>query len=159
VIKSTPEECATSELPADELDRRSEEAKKRYQETIEYVTADDIAAAAKSGEAKIRKLETAIPQALRAVWSDVTLLVSMVRDYAAGAYREIPFGTIAAVAAAIIYLVSPIDAIPDVIPIIGFIDDAAVIALCMRMAHEDIKDYREWKHSQTIGHEPSNTPS
>jgi uncharacterized membrane protein YkvA (DUF1232 family) len=73
----------------------------------------------------------------------------MLRHYHTGAYREIPFGSIAAIAAAIIYLVSPIDAIPDFIPIIGYFDDAAVIALCIRMLHTDIEEYRDWNNSET----------
>ena len=38
-------------------------------------------------------------------------------------YKKIPFGTIAAVVASLLYFVSPIDVIPDFIPVIGYIDD------------------------------------
>lgn len=114
--------------------------------------ADEVVAAGRSGEEKIRRLEKATPQALGTLWSDVRLLVSIIRDYGKGACREILFGTIAATAAAILYLVSPIDTLPDFIPAIGYIDDAAVIALCLRMAHNDIEDYRAWRGT------PSTTP-
>jgi uncharacterized membrane protein YkvA (DUF1232 family) len=134
-----------SKLTPDELERRTSEGEQRFRESIEYVTEDDIEAAARSGEEKIRRLEKAIPQALTAVWSDVKLLVSMIRDYGTGAYRDVPFATIAAAVAAILYLVSPIDAIPDFIPVLGYTDDAAVIGVCIRMAHNYIQQYRQWK--------------
>ena len=137
-------------LTPDELERRASEAEQRFRESIEYVTKDDIEAAARSGEEKIRRLETAIPQALNALWSDVKLLVSMIRDYGTGAYRDVPFATIAAIVAAILYFVSPIDAIPDFIPVFGYMDDAAVIGICIRMAHNYIQEYRQWKNAKTI---------
>ena len=139
-----------SDLSTEDQARYTEEAKAQYERSIQYVGEEEIAAAAQSGEEKVRKLEKAIPKALRAIWSDVKLLVSMIRDYVSGAYREVPFGTIAAVAAAILYLVSPFDAIPDFIPVIGYIDDAAVIALCLRMAHNDIEEYRAWKQPEVV---------
>ena len=44
-----------------------------------------------------------------------------------------------------IYLVSPIDAIPDVIPVLGYADDVAVIALAWRMVRSDVDDYEKWR--------------
>ena len=46
---------------------------------------------------------------------------------------------------ALIYFLSPIDFIPDSIPVIGLIDDAAVILFAVDSAHNDINDYRQWK--------------
>ena len=50
---------------------------------------------------------------------DVTALFSLVKDYANGTYREVPWNTIVAAAAGLLYLVCPIDLIPDFIPLIG----------------------------------------
>ena len=43
-------------------------------------------------------------------------------------------------AAALAYFVSPIDAIPDAIPVIGYLDDAAVVFYAMHLIHEHIKE-------------------
>ena len=60
----------------------------------------------------------------------IKLFTSLVRSYVKKEYREIPFGTIVAIVAALAYFVSPIDILPDFIPGIGYIDDAAIVAFC-----------------------------
>ena len=42
-------------------------------------------------------------------------------------------------------VLSPIDLIPDVIPVVGLVDDAAVIAICLLMIEQELHDYSEWK--------------
>ena len=79
---------------------------------------------------------------------DVTLMISLIKDYINGTYREIPFWTIAAVAAALLYVINPVDIIPDFIPVVGFIDDAAVVAACLYMVEKDLHKYQEWKTGQ-----------
>lgn len=76
-------------------------------------------------------------------FDDILVLLSMVRDYASGSYREIPFGTIAAVVGALIYVLSPVDLIPDFIPGIGYVDDAAVIAACLKLVKGDVEKYKK----------------
>jgi uncharacterized membrane protein YkvA (DUF1232 family) len=137
-----------AELPADEKARRTEEAERRFEESIPHVTETEVAAAADTGAQKLRDLERAIPQTLKALWDDIRLLVAMLRDYVSGAYRAVPFGIIAAIAAAILYLVSPFDVIPDFIPVIGYLDDAAVLGLCLRMVRTNLAEYRVWKEQR-----------
>lgn len=80
---------------------------------------------------------------------DVALLISMVKDYWSGKYREVSWWVIAAVVFALLYVLSPIDLIPDFIPVIGLLDDAVVIALCLAMIEQDLLRYQEWKEAQT----------
>lgn len=134
-----------AELTPDEQSRRTDEAEKVFKESIPLMTEAEVASAAETGEQKIHALERAIPKALQSLWGDIKLLVAMLRDYVGGRYREVPIGAIAAVAAAILYLVSPFDVIPDFIPVIGYMDDAAVLALCLRMVRNDLVKYGDWK--------------
>ena len=76
---------------------------------------------------------------------DVQILFSMVRDYANGSYREMPWNIIASVGGALLYVLSPIDIIPDFIPVIGYLDDAAVIAFCLNLIEKDLAAYKVWK--------------
>lgn len=82
---------------------------------------------------------------LQEYWEDVQTFFQMLGDYWNGSYRAVPFGTIAAIVGALAYLICPIDVIPDFIPVFGLVDDAAVIAICLKLVLTDIAAYRAWK--------------
>lgn len=77
----------------------------------------------------------------------VPAMISLVRSYVKKEYTEIPLGSILGIISAIVYIVSPIDLIPDILPAgAGHIDDAAVLILCLKAgAENDIKEYQEWR--------------
>jgi uncharacterized membrane protein YkvA (DUF1232 family) len=79
---------------------------------------------------------------------DVPVFISLVRSFINKEYTEIPIGSIIAVVSALIYLFSPIDLVPDFIPGVGYLDDAAVIGLCYKLVHDDLVEYQAWKESQ-----------
>lgn len=81
---------------------------------------------------------------------DVKTLFSMIKDYWNGDYREVPWTTIAAAAAALAYVLSPIDLIPDFIPVVGLIDDALVVTLCIKAIQTDLESYKAWTAMQSI---------
>lgn len=76
---------------------------------------------------------------------DLKLLFSIIKDYVSGDYREVPWWSIAAIAFALLYVLSPIDLIPDFIPVIGYVDDALVVSACLAMVEADLHAYKEWK--------------
>lgn len=77
--------------------------------------------------------------------ADIPIMASLIRNYAKKEYTDIPIGTIIAILSALIYFVSPLDLLPDSIPFLGYIDDAAVIALCWKMVESDVKEYVKWR--------------
>jgi uncharacterized membrane protein YkvA (DUF1232 family) len=81
--------------------------------------------------------------------SDLKLLFGIIRDYIKGEYREIPWWSIAAIVASLLYVLSPIDLIPDFIPGRGYVDDAMVVASCLSMVRKDLQKYEEWKTNHT----------
>ncbi len=82
---------------------------------------------------------------------DGRLLIAMVKDYWARKYRQVPFGTVAAAVFTLIYVLNPLDLIPDVLPVIGQVDDAAVVAGCLVLIEQDLRAYRRWKQGQADG--------
>ena len=76
---------------------------------------------------------------------NIPLLASLVRSYVMKEYRLAPMGTMIAVVAALLYWVSPIDLIPDVVPGVGYLDDAAVVTICWKMVEADVEAYEEWR--------------
>lgn len=75
-------------------------------------------------------------------------LALMIRSYIIGEYDDITAVEIVAIVAALIYFVSPIDIIPDVIHGVGFLDDAVVAGIVVSWCYEDIKKYMEWRENR-----------
>ena len=84
--------------------------------------------------------------------SEVPIMASLVRNYIRKEYTDIPIGTVIAIIAALIYFVSPFDVVPDSIPLLGYFDDAAVVAACWKLVESDIEEYQQWRkeHNLTI---------
>ena len=76
---------------------------------------------------------------------DGKLLLSIVKDYWSRAYREVPYGTIAASAFTLIYVLNPFDLVPDILPVIGQVDDVAVVSACLLLLEHDLHKYKDWK--------------
>lgn len=91
------------------------------------------------------------------ILKEVSLMFSMVVDYMQGNYKEVPFGTIVGVTAAVIYFVSPVDIIPDFIPGLGQMDDVGAIMLAIKYAKKDLTAYEAWKKSQKTDKQDKNT--
>lgn len=86
--------------------------------------------------------------ALHRFFEDGQLLMAMVRDYRSGKYRQIPYATVAAAVFTLIYVLNPLDLIPDFLPIIGQVDDAAVVAACLLLIERDLRAYQRWQADQ-----------
>ena len=76
---------------------------------------------------------------------DAKLLIAIVKDYWNKKYTDIPWWAISAIVAALLYVFSPVDLIPDFIPVIGLVDDALVVAICLAMVEQELYKYKEWK--------------
>ena len=75
----------------------------------------------------------------------VPVMASLLKNYAEKEYTDIPIGTIIAIISALMYFVSPIDFVPDSIPVLGYFDDAAVVATCWKLVQSDVDEYVEWR--------------
>jgi uncharacterized membrane protein YkvA (DUF1232 family) len=79
---------------------------------------------------------------------DGKLLIAIVKDYWSGAYRHVPYGVIASIVFTLIYVLNPFDLMPDMLPLIGQVDDVAVMGACLIMVEQDLHKYKDWKLGQ-----------
>ena len=134
--------------------KQEKEAKEKFQIGMDHATEEQLDDAIKSGEEKVEKLEkkSILPKGLSDVWDNIKLLLAISKDYSDGSYKDIPWISITAIVSAILYFVSPIDAILDFIPFIGYLDDATVITVCLNWINSDLEKYRVWKEDK--GYKP-----
>lgn len=79
------------------------------------------------------------------LFSTAFTLVRLVRSYATGEYRQIQTSTIISGLAVLLYVLSPIDLIPDFIPVFGFLDDLSLIGWFIGKFQDEIVRFREWE--------------
>ena len=77
--------------------------------------------------------------------SMVPTMASMLKSYVKKEYTKVPVKTIIALISALLYVVLPIDVIADYIPVVGYVDDAAVVAACLKLIGSDLNEYQQWK--------------
>ena len=81
---------------------------------------------------------------LRQYWKDIKTSFALLKDWYMGNYTKIPFRMVASIAAAMLYMVSPLDLVPDWVPFGGLLDDALVLAAVFTMSRRDLDEYLAW---------------
>ncbi len=76
---------------------------------------------------------------------DVPTLVRLALAWARKDYRGIPVRALVTIVGALLYFVSPLDAIPDFIPFAGLLDDAAVVGYVLRTVRKEVERFRDWE--------------
>ena len=69
----------------------------------------------------------------------------LIKAYAAGHYRDIPLKRMSAIIAAVLYFVSPIDLIPDFIPVTGLTDDFGILLAVFNTVSKEIDNFLIWE--------------
>jgi len=83
-----------------------------------------------------------------ALKDDLRLLQGLCMAWWRGEYRAISSQALLAVVAALLYFVTPLDALPDWLPLVGFIDDLAVLAWVLRTWSDELAAFRAWREAQ-----------
>ncbi|MBR5626502.1 MAG: DUF726 domain-containing protein [Thermoguttaceae bacterium] len=78
----------------------------------------------------------------------LTTSIRMIRAWLTGRYPGISSNAIWILTAALLYFVSPLDAVPDMIPGIGMLDDIFVLGWAMRKISHEVRDFRRWERVQ-----------
>lgn len=99
---------------------------------------------------RAKDIEHKLPH-LKKLFEQAKVMLSMVKDYWSGGYREVPYWAISAVALALLYVLNPVDVLPDVLLGVGYLDDATVVAFCLKLVEKEIEKYQQWVTLKTKG--------
>jgi len=93
----------------------------------------------------VKEAATMPREAFAETWSYFQAMLRLIRAYSDGAYRDIPESALVVIVAAIIYLVNPLDLIPDALPALGYLDDATVIGLAVKRSRAALDNFMAWE--------------
>jgi len=101
---------------------------KKFQEKVEYIDKE-LTGKLKKTRNKISFIE------------DIIALYNYLKDDSVKWYRKL------IVVSALLYFISPIDTIPDLTPLVGYLDDLGVIAAAIKYIGSEIQPYYRYKPS------------
>ncbi len=130
------------ELSDDEKSRVNKEAEETFRERMKDVDEEDVKEVLEEGESKARDLLNSSVGKFVKLGKQTLLLWKMLRDWWNDKY-ELPWKSVTAVTAALLYFINPMDVIPDFIPGIGYLDDITVVTICIQLVQDDLREYAE----------------
>ena len=80
-----------------------------------------------------------------AALSKLPLMLSMIRGYITKEYTEVSPKVIITMICALIYLISGNDLIPDAKPVVGMVDDIAVVVAAFALVNPELEAYEQWR--------------
>lgn len=91
-----------------------------------------------------RRLDGVPAGKLTPIKADVQMLLRLLRAYGEGQYRDVSGKNLALAGLGLVYLVSPLDVLPDFIPG-GFADDAAVVGFIIKKVRSELVKFEAWE--------------
>ena len=114
---------------------RTEEIVRNPRELLRLLTAAE------------RRLDRVQAGPLSPVKKDLQTLLRLMRAYGDGSYREVSGKNLALAGLGLMYLISPLDVLPDFVPG-GFADDAAVIGFVLRKIRNELAAFEAWERGK-----------
>jgi uncharacterized membrane protein YkvA (DUF1232 family) len=114
----------------------------------ERVKKEDVEKVVKNEEViknRVKELEGKLQKGIK---EDLSLLISLIKDYWNDEYKVVPWRTIALIVFALLYLLNPLDLIPDLSLPFGLFDDLAVLGFVLASVKDDLEHYKRWKTSK-----------
>lgn len=124
----------TEQKAEDTLQRGFQEAEKTLDDT------EKLSSMLKKLKEKMKSLPM-----VGSVLANVPTMFKLLNSYLKNEYTDIPRKKLIIIVSALSYLLSPIDLIPDFIPVVGLMDDMAVVSVCIKATKEELEKYLAWR--------------
>jgi len=122
------------------------ERRKNYDRMLRFTRGKDFGEFI-NDEAIRNKINKAYP-ALKKTLENVRELYALFKDSVKGDY-SLHAANVAMIGGGLLYFILPADLIPDFIPLVGYLDDLAVLTTIMNSLKGEINAYRSWKKTGT----------
>ena len=143
----------SNELDVENMKEKDKKKKKiTTDEAVEaleggYIQAEELLTSADKVDGMLIQVEDklkGIPK-VGGKLAKVPTFLSLLKCYITKEYSKVPTATIVAITSALLYFLLPSDMMPDFIPLIGYVDDASVISVCMSLVGHDLKKFVKWR--------------
>jgi len=84
----------------------------------------------------------------KGILGTIKTFIRMLRAFRSGTYTEMPWLTVLTIVGALIYFITPIDLLPDFIPVTGYVDDFSLILIVYNRFKGDIIAFQAWENSR-----------
>lgn len=84
---------------------------------------------------------------IRKLGNDLSTLRHFISDTTHRRYKDYSLFTILLSIATIGYVLFPLDFIPDILPMIGIVDDLTILTWALSCLGDELRRYKEWKES------------
>ncbi|EIM74308.1 hypothetical protein A3SI_16375 [Nitritalea halalkaliphila LW7] len=124
-----------------------QQARLRFLAQAEQIASSKEAILKLLEEARAKIAALGESKELQKVLQPLHVFKRMLEAHRSGAHR-LSFKTLALLCLGLLYFVTPIDIIPDVIPVLGFADDASVLLAIFHALKQEIEDFQSWEASK-----------
>lgn len=80
--------------------------------------------------------------------SNIRLVIRMIQSHFNGTYSSLSTRSILLLVFSMVYFITPVDMIPDFVPLLGFTDDVSVVYFVLQSLAGDVEEYRQWEEAQ-----------
>lgn len=87
---------------------------------------------------------------LSAVWTDLRTMLRLLVRWIDQSYRQVSWTPLVMLVGALIYLVTPVDLVPDALGALGFVDDVTVINTVVQRIRNELNQFRAWEQNTLL---------
>ena len=110
-----------------------------------------------SNPSKVDEILIQLEEKLKAVpvigstLSDLPLMISMIKAWIKKEYTVVSPKVIACLVGSVLYFIRKKDLVSDSIPILGHLDDIAVLGLALKLSEKELKAFSDWRAGKAEG--------